>query len=268
VKVCRVFYFTIFRILEDVNKPYARTTVSNLEASSNLLWTHAIISIALLPIGIGMMCHFSSIIKTDNEQVAKRTLFIRRIPKPKAVKDVLIRFIEANVPSAKVEGVQFVYDAKNLKTLHQNYINVVNAKYYCREYAEEYRERCEVRPYLLGHFGGLCCCCSCCPKIDGFRHYESREHELEKDLEKEYRNTISNPVGSVFMTFQNERMAQNVYKYLRENQERACSYFQCFSCCSRFGAWLMSWCSDRREDDLKSHQWLVSYAPSPEDVYW
>lgn len=127
------------------NKPYARTTVSNLDASSNLLWTHAIISIILLPIGILMMCHFSSIIKTDNEQVAKRTLFIRRIPKAKATKETLIRFIETHVPNAKVEGVQFVYDAKNLKNLHQSYINVVNAKYYCREYSEEYRERCEVR---------------------------------------------------------------------------------------------------------------------------
>lgn len=44
--------------------------------------------------------------------------------------------------------------------------------------------------------------------MDGFRYYEAREHELEKDLEKEYRHTISNPVGSVFITFQNERMAQ------------------------------------------------------------
>lgn len=155
------------------------------------------------------MCHFSSIIKTDNEQVAKRTLFIRRIPRVDShLKEKLVQFIEQRVPNVKVEGLQFVYDAKNLRYLYQNYVNVVNAKYYCKDYFQKNHEKYEVRPYVLGHFGGLCCCCSCCPKVDGYRHYEQQSQDLEHEVQKEYHSIISQPVGSVFLTFKNEKMAQ------------------------------------------------------------
>ena len=166
------------------NKPYARTTVSNLEASSDLLWAHALISIALLPIGILLMCHFSKTIKNVNEQVAKRTLFIRRIPKGKTKKEVIVEFIRTKFPDIVVEGVQFVYGIRKLKTLHLEHVNVVNAIYYCQEYVEEYRERCEIRPYYMGHLGGLCCLCHCCKKTDGLLYYREQEQVLERDLRK------------------------------------------------------------------------------------
>lgn len=242
--------------------------MSNLEASSDLLWAHALISIALLPIGILLMCHFSKTIKNVNELVAKRTLFIRRIPKAKTKKDVIVEFIRSKFPDIVVEGVQFVYGIRKLKTLHLEHVNVVNAIYYCQEYVDEYRERCEIRPYYMGHLGGLCCLCKCCKKTDGLLYYREQEQVLERDLEKAFRESISNPVGSVFITFKTERMAQNVYKFLKENQEQACSFLPCFTCCYRFWTWVISFFVKTDEDELKIGRWEVSYAPNPEDVNW
>ena len=55
-------------------------------------------------------------------------------------KEKLVQFIEQRVPNVKVEGLQFVYDAKNLRYLYQNYVNVVNAKYYCKDYFQKNHE--------------------------------------------------------------------------------------------------------------------------------
>lgn len=154
------------------------------------------------------MSHFSKIIKADEEQCAKRTLFIRRIPKTKRIKETLVNYFTALFSDTIVEGVQFVYDTRSLTDLHANYSNMVNAKCFCEEYSSEYQESCQVRPYFLGQFGGLLCCCNCCPKVDGSQHYALREQELEKEIEREFKKTISNPTGSVFITFQTEKMAQ------------------------------------------------------------
>ena len=50
-------------------------------------------------------------------------------------------------------------------------------------------------------------CCNCY-KVDGLTYYENRELELERDVEKEFRDCISDPSGSVFITLKTEKMAQ------------------------------------------------------------
>ena len=248
--------------MHDDSKPYARTTISNISGSSNLLWSHSIISILLMPIGIALMTHFSRSIKAENEQVARRTLFIRRIPKNKTNKEVLVNFLKQKFSDVVIEGVQLVYDIKKLRDLYTEHINTVNAIYYCQEYLDEFKEPCEIRPYFLGHFGGLCCCCRCCAKTDGLLYYREQEAQIERSLEKHFRETISNPIGSVFITFKTEKMAQSVYKYLKQQQEEPCSCLPC----TRVWHCIRNMCAAR--DEMKLRRWQVSYAPNPEDVNW
>lgn len=185
---------------------FGRTTVSSITGDSDLLWAHVVISILILPISMMLMCHFSKTIKAEEQRIVKRTLYIRRIPKAKRSKDQLIDYLHLRFPDVTIEGMQFVYNTRRLRSLHYDYNNVVNAKYFCEEFQNEYHKRCEIYPYFLGHLGPYACCG--CHKADGINHYETREQELEREIEKEFRDCISEPSGSVFVTFQNEKMAQ------------------------------------------------------------
>ncbi|RWS31737.1 transmembrane protein 63C-like protein [Leptotrombidium deliense] len=264
--------FLLFLILmlylyaEGADKPFARTTISNLETESKLLWVHVVISMLLLPIGLLLMCHFSRTIKADDEQIVRRTLYIRRVPRSKRYKEMMLKYFQTHIPDVVIEGIQFVYDTRKLNELHLEYDSVVNAKYYCEEYWTEYRKRCQVRPYFMGHFGCVVCCD--CELVDGLTHYTKREQELERDLEKEFRNIISHPTGSVFITFQTERMAQKVYKVLRENQEKTCSFCSCCNCCFRIGSWFLHLFNQQANDEYEASRWTVSYAPYPDDINW
>ena len=207
------------------------------------------------------MWHFSRSIKSANERIARRTLFIRRIPKAKTKKDVIVNFFADKLPDVVIDGVQLVYNIRQLRALYAEHVNFVNAIGYCDEYLREYNEPCEIRPYFLGLFGGLCCCCKCCSKSDGLTYYREQEIITERALEKEFRETISNPVGCAFITFRTEKMAQTVFKFLRKQQRQNCGLLSCCGSCS-FGS------SSCRDDDLSTRRWQTCYAPDPEDVNW
>ncbi len=91
------------------------------------------------------------------------------------------------------------------KTKHL--LNAIETKCYCKEYKKKYNERCEVRPYCLGRFGGVLVCCSCCPKIDGKVFYAEEKIELEKEIQLEVKEVLSKPMGSAFIMFEKKSMA-------------------------------------------------------------
>jgi len=141
----------------------------------------------------------------DDDQFARRTLLIRRIPEVENIKKVLIDYFNKNFPDCVIGGIQLVYDFRDLELLQNEFSNVVKAKAYCEEYNRQSVEKYTLRPYCLGQFG--CCCCFCCPKTDGLEYYNKRELELSHDIKNELMNKFSKATGSVFITFQRERMA-------------------------------------------------------------
>lgn len=190
------------------SKAYAKTTINNLDGTKNFLWAHIILASVLLVLGIYMMHRFSRAIKADNEKIARRTLLIRRIPKEKRNKDTLVSFFTDIFSDLVIEGVQFVYDVYDLEGLSNELTTVQNAKLYCDEFNNEFKTRYKIRPAFLGQFGFLCPCCRCCDKVDGVKKYSEREKEIEKEIEIQFQQTISKPMGSVFLTFETEKMAQ------------------------------------------------------------
>ncbi len=152
----------------------------------------------------------------DDDQFARRTLLIRRIPEVENIKKVLIDYFNKNFPDCVIGGIQLVYDFRDLELLQNEFSNVVKAKAYCEEYNRQSVEKYTLRPYCLGQFG--CCCCFCCPKTDGLEYYNKRELELSHDIKNELMNKFSKPTGSVFITFQRERMAmewENQYLFIK-----------------------------------------------------
>lgn len=60
-----------------------------------------------------------------------------------------------------------------------------------------------------------------------------------------------------------------VYKYLRQRQERVCSWCLCFHCCVRCTATcIRATQSKKNKDPFEVANWLVSYAPFPDDINW
>lgn len=246
---------------ESEKEKYARTTINNIDSSSSLLWAHAIIAWVLFPIGIYLMYRFSTSVRAQHEQFARRTLFIRRIPKSLVKRQHLVTWFASQFPEVTIEGIQQVYEIKKLKVLYSEYLNLSNAVKYCEAYLEHNNQDLKIRPYFLGHTFGVCCC-NQCPKTDGFNYYREKALDVEKKLEDLFKETVDNPVGSVFITFRTEKMAQTVYKSLCQSQDQSCS---CLPCCT-WGSWLLShW---RNTDRMRTYRWQVSYAPNPEDVNW
>ena len=243
--------------IHGVNGKYDRTTIMNIdiEKESNLLWFHAVCSVMMLPIAIVMMSHFNSAMKARSESEAERTLFIRHIPKQHVDKELLIRFFNQQFPGTSVEGVQLVYSIKYLRRLHMKLMNAQNAIQEIWQYVTYNNCKYEMRPYFLGHFGGLCCCCCCCEKVDGMLYFREQEMLLEKMLAKEFKRTISNPTGSVFITFETAQMASDVNNFFNTRAKRVLKQIPLLNLVVP-------------PDEYKSRTWLVSFAPHPEDVNW
>lgn len=256
-----IFYSSSSSFTESDREPYARTTINNLDPTSNLLWAHAIIAWLLFPIGIYLMYRFSKSVRAQHEQFARRTLFIRRIPKSLVKRQNLMNWFSTQFPDIVIEGIQQVYQFKELRSLHSQYVSLLNAINYCELYNEQYSEPIEIRPYFLGHTFGACCC-NLCPKTPGLNYYKEKAVHTEQELEELFKHTVDNPVGSVFITFRTEKMAQTVYKTLCQSQDQSCV---CLPCLKVF-TWFMShW---KNNDGMRTWRWQVSYAPNPEDVNW
>ena len=152
-----------------------------------------------------MMNHFSKVIKSDDEHVTMRTLLIRRIPKFKNTKEILINYFEQTFPDCSIAGIQLVHDFTELETLELEYRNVVNAKQYCQKHNSQFEDSFIIRPYCLGQLG--CCCCCVCTSTDGLKYYTDTETKVTNDVRNELNKCFDSPAGSVFVTFETEKEA-------------------------------------------------------------
>lgn len=117
---------------------------------------------------------FSIQVTEASAPVANRTLFIRRIPKNKVDKSLIVEYFdesilknwlipESNKP--EIEAVQFVFDIRKLSKLEKAHDTAFNARHFCEKEEEKKQMKYEIRPYFCGQFG--CCCFCLCPKVDG-----------------------------------------------------------------------------------------------------
>lgn len=253
----------------DTSQGFARTTIINLPAHSQLYWVHVVGASIISLIGIFMMHRFSKVIKLDEEQITRRTLLIRRIPKEKRDKELIATYFQEAIPNCVIEGIQSVYDVRSLVPLTNELTNLVNARCYCIEYLELKGERLQLRPTAFGEFGcSCCCCCERCKKVDGLQFYTKKEEELQQLIKTEMNKAVSHPTGGFFITFQTERMAQEAFVHLRQQQEKAFSFCPFSSTFTQITTWCQKCLKTHHDDELEVSRWMVSYAPYPDDINW
>jgi hypothetical protein len=153
-----------------------------------------------------MMSHFSNVIAVDTKRTDKKILLIEGIPESKRNTSALLEYFKKKFPTVVIKRINFVYDIRSLESKMKSLSNAIEAKNYCLEYEKIYNERCEVRPYCLGRFGGVLGCCSCCPKLEGIRFYAEEKLELEREIQFEVKEVLSKPMGSAFIMFEKNSM--------------------------------------------------------------
>lgn len=252
----------------DTKQGFARTTIINLPANSPLYWVHVIGASVISLVGIYMMHRFSKVIKLDEEQITRRTLLIRRIPKNTRDKELLADYFHKALPDSIIEGIQSVYDVRKITPLIDELTTLVNARSYCTEYLEVKGKRLQIRPQALGEFGFLCGCCESCRKVDGIDYYVKEEEALQQRISAEMNNSVSHPTGGFFITFQTERMAQEAFVHLRQKQERALSFCPFSSTFTQISTWCQKILNTPETDHLGVSRWMVTYAPYPDDINW
>lgn len=252
----------------DTSQGFARTTIINLPENSPFYWVHVIGASIISLIGIFMMHRFSKVIKLDEEQITRRTLLIRRIPRNKRNKELIAAYFRKSVPNCVIQGIQSIYDVRSLTPLTNELTNLVNARCYCIEYLELKGKRLKIRPSTFGEFGCLCGCCECCKKVDGIQYYSKAEDDLQQNINTEMEKAISHPTGGYFVTFQTERMAQEAFVHLRQKQERAFSFCPFSNTFTQVSTWCKKFLNLPETQDLEVARWMVTYAPYPDDINW
>ncbi|CAG2181509.1 unnamed protein product, partial [Oppiella nova] len=190
--------------VDSIGTPFSKTTIGNLSLEkSHLFWIHAVLAAIIMPMGVFAMNHFSKVIKSDEEHITRRTLLIRRIPKFKNTKEILVNYFQQSFPDCPITGIQVIYDFNELQALELEYQNVVNAKDYCQRHNSSAPKNMTIKPYCMGQLG--CCCCCCCQTVDGYEYYSERQEQINGDIKKELVNSFASPTGSVFITFQTEK---------------------------------------------------------------
>src|ERR1700761_9550905 len=117
------------------------------------------------------MRNFSQFVGKKVQNIDTKILLIENIPKPKRTANDLKNFFNKKFPNCVITRITFVYDISKIMSLSLQLYTALEARKWCKHYQRRYDQRCEVRPYSLGNFRGVCCCCYCYPKVDGLHFY-------------------------------------------------------------------------------------------------
>jgi calcium permeable stress-gated cation channel len=146
---------------------------------------------------------------------------------------------------------------------------------------EETQERPRMHPFQLGSaLEILCCCVSDYLKknnkkvTDSIEFYTKREDDLTRRIESCKSLIRKHPLGIVFITFSNQKMAAEflkyynlgcvghlVYKIFGNNSDSSC--LKCYLCKK-----LPKNSEIGQEYALKTEEWSAQYATSPDNIKW
>ncbi|XP_053390376.1 calcium permeable stress-gated cation channel 1-like, partial [Mercenaria mercenaria] len=229
---------------------FGHTTVANLNAKSNLLWIHAILAVVFLAIAVIFMRHFSVNLTYDDDEQVSKTLMIANIPTDKCYRNVIVQHFEEGYPEVHVQDVQFAYNVERLMELHAKKAAAKEARMNSEIELQKTGHRPTVKPYTCGQC--LFCAESCgCVELDAITYYGDEENRLAEECEKEKVNAYKSSLGVGFVTFENVTMAERIMN----DFQLSCKAFQNLQPSSV-------------HVELNVVEWEVTYAPSPENIYW
>uniref|UniRef100_A0A665VQS8 Transmembrane protein 63Ba n=1 Tax=Echeneis naucrates TaxID=173247 RepID=A0A665VQS8_ECHNA len=228
-------------LLENNAYSFGRTTIANLDTDNTLLWLHTTFAFLYLLLTVYSMRRHTSKMHYKEDDVVKRTLFVNGISKYAEETEIKQHFEHAYENCSVLEA-RICYNVARLMYLNSERKKAErNKKFFLDLQAKEHITTM-INPKPCGH---LCCCI-----IKG-----CEREQLREDYRKEKEKVNRKPLGMAFVTFQNESITAIILKDFN-----AC---KCHGChCRREPK------SSQFSAKLHTHNWTVSYAPDPQNVYW
>lgn len=175
---------------------FGHTTISNLEANSNLLWVHIIASFCFVPLTIFIMRHCSSRIPNAT-LLSSCTLMITHISHKNRNTEDIYNYFSVRYPNIEIKDVKIAYKIKKLMKVEKERMAVLEAKDYILHYNKP-----EMKFYPHGY---IICCSS--KSENALDYYTKEEQRLTDLVTSERRKAIEEPLGIAFMTLSSEEAA-------------------------------------------------------------
>lgn len=237
-----------------INDPelFGRTTIGNIKIKNDILWLHTVFAVIYLLLTVLVLRHHASSTRYTGEDVVKRTLFIARIPK-RAKEETIGRHLREAYPTCTVLEVQLCYDVEFLMELNARWVAAGHSRDYYRALILDRGRRVFINPKLCGHF----CCCSFrgCEQVDAVDYYTKLESEFQDQFMQQRDAPFKKSLGLAFVTFQDEAMATMVLRDFRNTRCQGCRL-------------LANSQPSNHSQSLQVSKWVVSYAPSAQNVHW
>nr|DBA27399.1 TPA: hypothetical protein GDO54_011554 [Pyxicephalus adspersus] len=199
------------------------------------------------------MRRHTSKMRYKEDELVKRTLFINGISKyaePGKIK----KHFDVSSFGAETDGAGLVFSVHLMFLLSVLFRKKAErGRVYFTHLKNKENITSFINPKPCGH---LCCCViKGCEQVEAIEYYTRLEQRLKEDYKKEKEKVNEKPLGMAFVTFQNEATTAMILKDFN-----AC---KCHGCSCR-GEPKSSTCSEA----LHLHNWTVSYAPDPQNIYW
>uniref|UniRef100_A0A8C9UZP9 Transmembrane protein 63B n=1 Tax=Scleropages formosus TaxID=113540 RepID=A0A8C9UZP9_SCLFO len=240
-------------LLENNAYSFGRTTIANLSSGNNLLWLHTTFAFVYLLLTVYSMRRHTSKMHYKEDDLVKRTLFINGISKY-AEPDQIKQHFEQAYDNCIVLEARICYNVAKLMSLTTERKKAERSKKFFTDLMAREHMHTMINPKPCGH---LCCCdIRGCERVsEAVTYYTKLEAKLKEECRKAKAEVNTKPLGMAFVTFQNEMMTAKILKDFN-----ACD---CHGCKCRREPRFSSFSSS-----LKVHNWTVSYAPDPQNVYW
>ncbi|KAM9726239.1 CSC1-like protein 2 isoform 1-T1 [Menidia menidia] len=239
-------------LLENNAYSFGRTTIANLGADNALLWLHTTFAFLYLLLTVYSMRRHTSKMHYKEDDLVKRTLFVNGISKYAEEKEIKQHF-ELAYENCSVLEARICYNVARLMYLNSERKKAErNKKFFLDLLAKEHVDTM-INPKPCGH---LCCCViKGCEQEEAVSYYTKLEAQLKDDSRKEREKLNGKPLGMAFVTFQNEAITAKILKDFNACKCRGCH-------CRREPM------TSQFSGKLHTHNWTVSYAPDPQNVYW
>lgn len=221
---------------------FSRTTISNLDPKSNVLWVHTLFSLLFLAITAVFMIVYS------HQQLSKHQLdsslhstMVQWIPSVVHREDIL-QYLQEALPNSPIADVQMAYDVRHLANLNDK---LLNAKDNLAE-VESIKNELGTEETLRVGWTKLCCCDKSYDR-DAKQYYDAQFEELSREIAREKEEVREKRLGIAFITFSMEGDAKKFVDYFRLGHTRPRSNVY---------------------SDVNAGWWWVANAPFPLDITW
>ena len=258
-------------------KIFASTTIVNVIPTSGVLWVHLVLSWLYLVLGILFMRQFSKRMQYSESDYVSRTLLITNFPILWCKTDLIYKHFQEAYPDLVVTDVQFAYDTNRLNKLEKRRRAMHIGKITSEKIYEKTNQRPTMHPWHCGSFVELCCCClkkyykdNANHLTDSIDYYTKNENDIKVRMSEYREKVLKKPLNIVFVTFQDQQMADS---FLKDYRLGLCGKLMHATCASKQRCQTCYLCRDKPKesnlsDTLESDQWDVKYAPAPNNIKW